>query len=117
VALVKPQFEVGKGQVGKGGVVRDWEKHRAVLLRMGEAARAAGFAPRAVIASPILGPKGNREFLIHLVQRPTSSVQRQEVLEESGVEWAGLVEACLAASTSAEATAAAQSAGAKGRRA
>jgi 23S rRNA (cytidine1920-2'-O)/16S rRNA (cytidine1409-2'-O)-methyltransferase len=97
VALVKPQFEVGKGQVGKGGVVRDPEKHRAVLLRMGEVAREAGLAPQAVIASPILGPKGNREFLIHLIQRSRFEVQGSEGREESGVEWAGLVEACLAA--------------------
>jgi 23S rRNA (cytidine1920-2'-O)/16S rRNA (cytidine1409-2'-O)-methyltransferase len=104
VALVKPQFEVGKGQVGKGGVVRDPAKHRAVLLRMGEVARAAGLAPRAVIPSPILGPKGNREFLIHLVQRSMFDVRRSmfdvqgsQVREESGTEWSEMVEACLAA--------------------
>ena len=112
VALVKPQFEVGKGQVGKGGVVRDPEKHRAVLLRMGEVARAAGLAPRAVIPSPILGPKGNREFLIHLVQRPTFDVQRSmfdvrgsQVREESGAEWSEMVDACLAPPAAAAAAA------------
>jgi 23S rRNA (cytidine1920-2'-O)/16S rRNA (cytidine1409-2'-O)-methyltransferase len=114
VALVKPQFEVGKGQVGKGGVVRDPEKHRAVLLRMGEAARAAGLAPRAVIASPILGPKGNREFLVHLLRRQASSVE--PLADAEAAEWAEMVEACLAATPGAKATPAAQSAGAKGRR-
>ncbi len=95
VALVKPQFEVGKGQVGKGGVVRDPEKHRAVLLRTGEVARAAGLAPRAVIPSPILGPKGNREFLIHLLGREAAEDPSREG-ENEAAEWAELVDACLA---------------------
>ena len=66
VALVKPQFEMGRGQVGKGGVVREPEKHRAAVRRVAEAAAAAGFTVRGLTASPLLGPKGNREFLLHL---------------------------------------------------
>ncbi|HSB71945.1 MAG TPA: TlyA family RNA methyltransferase [Candidatus Methylomirabilis sp.] len=66
VALVKPQFEVGKGQVGKRGVVRDPALHRAVLERVAGFARESGFAIRGMTASPLLGPMGNREFLIHL---------------------------------------------------
>ena len=66
VALVKPQFEAGRGQV-PGGVVRDPEVHRATVEGVAAAAAAAGLAPRDVIASPILGPEGNREFLLHLV--------------------------------------------------
>ena len=65
VALVKPQFEAGRGQV-RGGVVRDPEVHLAVLRRVAGAADDQGLAPVAVIASPILGPEGNREFLMHL---------------------------------------------------
>ncbi len=65
VALVKPQFEVGRGQVGKGGVVRDAERHREVLLRLAGFAAAHGLGPRGVVASPLRGPKGNREFFLH----------------------------------------------------
>lgn len=66
VALVKPQFEVGKGNVGKGGIVRDPALHRAALEQVATAARDAGFARRGVTSSPITGTDGNREFLIHL---------------------------------------------------
>jgi 23S rRNA (cytidine1920-2'-O)/16S rRNA (cytidine1409-2'-O)-methyltransferase len=66
VVLVKPQFEVGKGQVGKGGVVRRAEQHGQVLLDVCTAAQACGFGVRGGMVSPLLGPKGNREFLLHL---------------------------------------------------
>jgi 23S rRNA (cytidine1920-2'-O)/16S rRNA (cytidine1409-2'-O)-methyltransferase len=66
VALVKPQFEVGKGQVGKRGVVRDPALHRDVLERVAACATALGCRVAGVAASPLLGPMGNREFLIHL---------------------------------------------------
>jgi 23S rRNA (cytidine1920-2'-O)/16S rRNA (cytidine1409-2'-O)-methyltransferase len=66
VALIKPQFEVGKGEVGKGGVVRDEEKHRAVVRSIEEFAQSLGLTVNGVTDSPILGPKGNREFLIYL---------------------------------------------------
>ena len=69
VALVKPQFEVGKGGTDHG-VVRDPDAHRAVLLRVVDAAAGLGLGTRAVIASPILGPEGNREFLVHLQAGP-----------------------------------------------
>ncbi len=69
VALVKPQFEVGRGEA-KGGVVRDPEAHRAVLERVVLQAQAVGLGTRDVIASPILGPEGNREFLVHLASGP-----------------------------------------------
>jgi 23S rRNA (cytidine1920-2'-O)/16S rRNA (cytidine1409-2'-O)-methyltransferase len=65
VALVKPQFEAGRGQTD-AGVVRDAAVHLAVLVRVTEQAAAAGFALRGVVPSPLLGPAGNREFLIHL---------------------------------------------------
>jgi 23S rRNA (cytidine1920-2'-O)/16S rRNA (cytidine1409-2'-O)-methyltransferase len=65
IPLVKPQFEAGRGETN-AGVVRDPEVHERVLREVDEAARAAGLEPVASIASPILGPEGNREFLLHL---------------------------------------------------
>jgi len=69
VALVKPQFEVGKGAVGKGGVVRDPDQHRQVLSEIRKFAEDAGYEVAGDIPSPILGAKGNREFLLHLRRR------------------------------------------------
>jgi 23S rRNA (cytidine1920-2'-O)/16S rRNA (cytidine1409-2'-O)-methyltransferase len=66
VALIKPQFEVGKGQVGKGGVVRDEKKHAEVVASITALAEGLGLQVLGVCDSPILGPKGNKEFLIHL---------------------------------------------------
>jgi 23S rRNA (cytidine1920-2'-O)/16S rRNA (cytidine1409-2'-O)-methyltransferase len=65
VALVKPQFEAGRGQTDEG-VVRDPAVHRAVLERVATDAAAAGFPLLDAIASPLVGPAGNREFLFHL---------------------------------------------------
>jgi 23S rRNA (cytidine1920-2'-O)/16S rRNA (cytidine1409-2'-O)-methyltransferase len=64
VILVKPQFEVGRGEVGKGGIVRDPELHQAVCQKVEAAVRELGFQT-AIIESPILGAEGNREFLLH----------------------------------------------------
>lgn len=66
VVLIKPQFEAGREQVGKGGVVRDSKVHDAVIAKVLESAREFGFTPGRVIASPLLGPAGNREFLAEL---------------------------------------------------
>jgi len=66
IALVKPQFEVGKGEVGAGGIVTDPAKHQRVLDEIMEAAVQIGFRSIGIIESPILGAEGNREFLIHL---------------------------------------------------
>src|SRR5262249_45272831 len=66
VALVKPQFEAGAEQVGKGGVVRDPAVHAAVLRAALAAAEAAGLAPHGLARSPITGPAGNIEFLAWL---------------------------------------------------
>jgi 23S rRNA (cytidine1920-2'-O)/16S rRNA (cytidine1409-2'-O)-methyltransferase len=65
IALIKPQFEAGRSQVGKGGVVKDPEVHRAVLLRVLGWARSQGLAVLGLTPSPIKGPAGNREFLAH----------------------------------------------------
>jgi 23S rRNA (cytidine1920-2'-O)/16S rRNA (cytidine1409-2'-O)-methyltransferase len=64
--LVKPQFEVGKGEVGKGGVVRDDAKRRSALDAVEAAARELGFEVVGEAESPIEGPAGNREWLLAL---------------------------------------------------
>jgi 23S rRNA (cytidine1920-2'-O)/16S rRNA (cytidine1409-2'-O)-methyltransferase len=78
IALIKPQFEVGRGEVGKGGVVRDASKHEAVLQRIRELASALGCQVLDETESPILGPKGNREFLIWLRTSRHGSVTKTE---------------------------------------
>ncbi|MCA1629146.1 MAG: TlyA family RNA methyltransferase [Acidobacteria bacterium] len=70
VVLVKPQFEVGRGEVGKGGVVRDPLKHARVAEEVNRAARESGLAVRGVIDSPILGAEGNKEFLALYAREP-----------------------------------------------
>ena len=67
IALVKPQFEVGKGEVGKGGIVKSPEKHQRVLQEVREYAEALGFQFKGVIESPIKGAKGNTEFLMYFL--------------------------------------------------
>jgi 23S rRNA (cytidine1920-2'-O)/16S rRNA (cytidine1409-2'-O)-methyltransferase len=64
--LIKPQFEAGRAQVGKGGVVRDPEIHDQVVREVLAHAEGLGFSTGGVIPSPLLGPAGNREFLAHL---------------------------------------------------
>lgn len=66
VALIKPQFEAGPGQVGKGGVVRDPATHRVVLREALAGAAELGLTPRGLVRSPITGPAGNVEFLAWL---------------------------------------------------
>ena len=66
LALIKPQFEVGRGQVGKGGVVRDPGQHRSVIQDLNAFFRAAGLEVEAVVPSPVLGPRGNREFIVSM---------------------------------------------------
>ncbi len=78
VALIKPQFEVGKGEVGKGGIVNDPAKHQRVVNEVTNAAMEIGLQPVAVIESPILGAEGNREFLIHLKNGLASGVRSLE---------------------------------------
>jgi len=73
VLLVKPQFEVGRGHVGKGGIVRDAETQQMAVQRVTATVEELGGAEIEVIESPILGAEGNREFLLHArfsVQHP-----------------------------------------------
>jgi len=64
VVLIKPQFEVGKGEVGKGGIVREDEKHERVIAEVNNFAIQLGFSVEGTIESPILGAQGNKEFLV-----------------------------------------------------
>ena len=66
IALIKPQFEVGRGQVGKGGVVKDRQLHNRVVAQVCDFVVSLGCQVLGVTESPILGPKGNREFLVYL---------------------------------------------------
>ena len=65
IVLIKPQFEVGKGKVGKGGIVRDPGLRQQAITGVIEAARALGLEANEAIESPITGASGNREFLAH----------------------------------------------------
>jgi 23S rRNA (cytidine1920-2'-O)/16S rRNA (cytidine1409-2'-O)-methyltransferase len=66
VTLVKPQFEVGRGQVGKGGIVRDEGARAGAVSSVAQAARELGVTVRGQTTSPITGGKGNVEFLLQL---------------------------------------------------
>ena len=66
IGLIKPQFEVGKGEVGKGGVVKDPALHQKVIERISQFSRGLGLKVLRVIESSLLGPKGNKEFFIYL---------------------------------------------------
>jgi 23S rRNA (cytidine1920-2'-O)/16S rRNA (cytidine1409-2'-O)-methyltransferase len=75
VALVKPQFEVGKGKVGRGGIVRDDKLRTQALEEVVACAISIGLASNGTIESPITGAAGNREFLAHF-RRPSGSTDR-----------------------------------------
>jgi 23S rRNA (cytidine1920-2'-O)/16S rRNA (cytidine1409-2'-O)-methyltransferase len=74
LALIKPQFEVGKGLVGKGGVVRDSRQHQQVIQALTAFFYTQQLKARPVFPSPLLGPKGNREFFILL--RPVDAAEK-----------------------------------------
>ena len=81
IALIKPQFEVNKGEVGKGGIVRNTEKHRKVILKMSEFADTINLSAKGITQSPILGQKGNREFLIYLLKSQVRT-GKEEILNK-----------------------------------
>jgi 23S rRNA (cytidine1920-2'-O)/16S rRNA (cytidine1409-2'-O)-methyltransferase len=70
IILIKPQFEVGRGEVGKGGIVRDADKHARVVENVNRAAGELGLKLIGVMESPIRGAEGNVEFLAHYKCRP-----------------------------------------------
>jgi 23S rRNA (cytidine1920-2'-O)/16S rRNA (cytidine1409-2'-O)-methyltransferase len=75
IALIKPQFEAGRADAARGeGVIRDPQVHRQVLLAVLEAANREGFSVQGLIRSPLLGPKGNVEFLVDLALVPQAPV-------------------------------------------
>jgi len=91
VSLVKPQFEAGREQVGKGGVVRDAAIHADVLQRVLNWANAHGLTPLGVMRSPITGPAGNVEFLAYL---------RRGVASREATEINTMLTACISGSSS-----------------
>ncbi len=83
IALVKPQFEAGRAFVAKGGVVRDRAVHRRVLEDVASLAQDLGLAACGVCPSPILGPSGNREFLMHFGVGPAGALDLDAAVEEA----------------------------------
>jgi 23S rRNA (cytidine1920-2'-O)/16S rRNA (cytidine1409-2'-O)-methyltransferase len=71
VLLVKPQFEAGRGHVGKGGIVRDPEAHKLAIDKVADCVRSLGWEVVETIPSPITGAEGNREFLLY-ARRPSA---------------------------------------------
>jgi len=88
VALVKPQFEAGRVDA-KGGVVRDPEVHRRVLAETVARAAALGLGTRGVIASPIRGPEGNREFLAWIAAGPSCAEIEDRIEAAVAAAWEG----------------------------
>lgn len=85
VILVKPQFEAGRAEVGKKGVVRQPEVHREVLKRVADAAARSGAHPAGLSYSPVAGPAGNLEFLLHL-RTPAGWAEGQSIATRPGLE-------------------------------
>ena len=82
IALIKPQFEAGRKITGRGkGVIIDDNVHKAVVLEILEFSSSLGLTPTGLIYSPLTGPKGNREFLIHLMREPISRPGISALLE------------------------------------
>ena len=79
LVLVKPQFEVGRRQVGRGGIVKDPALHRQALEDVAAAAQELGYGVRGACPSPIAGAEGNREFFLHLT--PAAPVRPPDELE------------------------------------
>ena len=84
--MVKPQFEVGRGRLGSGGVVRDPELRRAALGDVATAARDLGLVLRDAVASPLPGPSGNVEFFLRLVRDPRAVDAGDAVLDRAVAE-------------------------------
>lgn len=82
VPLIKPQFEAGKSDVGKGGVVKDPAIHQRVLLDVLLAAQSMGYKVRGITASPITGPKGNVEFLAWLTTNDVETINLEETIAQ-----------------------------------
>jgi 23S rRNA (cytidine1920-2'-O)/16S rRNA (cytidine1409-2'-O)-methyltransferase len=81
VTLIKPQFEVGKGEVGKGGIVRDPEQHERVIHEVNSAAESLGLRVSGQMTSPIHGADGNVEFLAVYVSEPGATATGSRILK------------------------------------
>lgn len=79
VCLVKPQFEAGREQVGKKGIVKDKAVHREVILKVADFSRTLGFSIDGVTFSPMTGAKGNIEYLLYMSKESSSSLNEEEV--------------------------------------
>ena len=85
--MIKPQFEAGKKDVSRGdGVIRDPQIHRQVLIDVLSYAQQEGFTVQELIKSPLLGPKGNAEFLVWLTLLPDVRSQELITLIETALE-------------------------------
>lgn len=85
VALIKPQFEAGREQVGKKGVVRDSNVHKEVIEKIIDFSRSIGFCVKNLSFSPIKGPEGNIEFLLYLGKSGDTIVDVDKVVEETKI--------------------------------
>jgi 23S rRNA (cytidine1920-2'-O)/16S rRNA (cytidine1409-2'-O)-methyltransferase len=83
LALVKPQFEVGREHVGKGGVVREPAHHRAAVQRLARYAVLRGWHVLGVTASPLRGPKGNHEFFLHFSTHGRTASDLESMISRS----------------------------------
>jgi 23S rRNA (cytidine1920-2'-O)/16S rRNA (cytidine1409-2'-O)-methyltransferase len=86
VPLIKPQFEAGRRQVGKGGVVRDPVVHRQVLLGTLTWAQTHGWGVVDLMPSPLRGPAGNIEFLAHLILGASTTLEIETIIEQALAE-------------------------------
>lgn len=91
VALIKPQFEAGREKVGKKGVVREKSTHIEVIEKVTDYAVSIGFEVAALEFSPIKGPEGNIEYLVHLKKRPEKEARIVESVDIRGTVDAALV--------------------------
>lgn len=83
VALIKPQFEAGKENVGKGGVVRSADQHKEILTRVLAAAAKLELKAKALTYSPIKGPSGNIEFLVHWTLNENADIDVAQLVDEA----------------------------------
>ena len=83
LALIKPQFEVGRSAVGKGGVVRDPALHQSVIMRLARYSVLRGWHVLGVTASPLRGAKGNREFFLHLSNHGRTAMDLESMIMRS----------------------------------
>ena len=85
VCLIKPQFEAGREKVGKKGVVRDPAVHKEVIAMVISYAKSISFGVRHLEFSPIKGPEGNIEYLVHLVRLPDGVTEEETNVDVDAV--------------------------------